>query len=247
MTRRRYNARVSAQLNGNRKRVLIVEDDETLRESLRYTLSHEGYEVTAVADGLEAVRSAQDEAPQLVLLDLMLPTLDGLEVCRRIRRTSQVPIIMLTAKREEGDKVVGLEVGADDYVTKPFSMRELVARVRAVLRRAEAIVDQVSADGPDRLESGNLVIDLKRREVRRDGDLVPLKPKEFELLTFLARHPGQVFSRDRLLDHVWGYEFFGGSRTVDVHVRWLREKIEAEPARPQRLQTVRGVGYRFEA
>jgi DNA-binding response OmpR family regulator len=225
--------------------VLIVEDDETLRESLRYTLALEGYDVRAVADGLAGLRSAEEDPPSAIVLDLMLPGMDGLEVCRQIRRKSQVPIMMLTAKREEVDKVVGLEVGADDYMTKPFSMRELVARMRALLRRAEY-------GGESRQESailrcGAISVDTRRREVTRDGALVALRPKEYELLTFLARNPGQVFSRQQLLDQVWGYEFFGGSRTVDVHVRWLREKIERDPSSPEFLHTVRGAGYRLDA
>ena len=229
-----------------RRRVLVVEDDETLRESLRYTLTHEGYDVSAAADGLAGLRAAQDDTPSLVLLDLMLPGMDGLEVCRRIRRRSQVPILMLTAKREEVDKIVGLEVGADDYLTKPFSMRELLARVRAMLRRAEFAAGQ-QVEAPPVVRSCDLTIDLRRREAHRDGQVLRLKPKEFDLLAFFARYPGQVFGREQLLDHVWGYEFFGGSRTVDVHVRWLREKIERDPGRPERLLTVRGAGYRFEA
>ena len=222
----------------------MIEDDETLRESLNYTLGAEGFKVRAIADGLEGLRAAQQNEADAIVLDIMLPGMDGLEICRRIRRSSQVPIIMLTARREEIDKVVGLEVGADDYLTKPFSMRELVARVKALIRRANA-VPVTAAEGAV-LTSGNLSIDLRRREGRRDGDTVRLNPKEFDLLAFFVRNTGQAFERERLLDRVWGYEFGGGSRTVDVHVRWLREKIELEPAHPTRIQTVRGVGYRFE-
>ncbi len=228
------------------RRVLVVEDDETLRESLRYTLSHEGYEVSAFADGPSGLHAAQNDEPDLVVLDLMLPGMDGIEVCRRIRRHSRAPIIMLTARREEVDKVLGLEAGADDYLTKPFSMRELVARLRAMLRRADFAAGQ-QTEAPPVVRSGDLTIDLRRREARLSGALLRLKPKEFDLLAFLARHPGQVFGREQLLNSVWGYEFFGGSRTVDVHIRWLREQIERDPSHPMRLQTVRGAGYRFEA
>jgi DNA-binding response OmpR family regulator len=176
------------------------------------------------------------------VLDLMLPKMDGLEVCRRVRAESDVPILMRTAKGEELDRVVGLEMGADDYLTKPFSMRELMARVRALLRRAGA---QTAADDSRRITAGSLEMDLRGRTVRRDGEEVQLKPKEFDLLFYLARNAGQVFTREQLLENVWGYEFFGGSRTVDVHVRWLREKLEQDPARPRHLLTVRGVGYKF--
>jgi DNA-binding response OmpR family regulator len=239
-------------------RILVVEDDLTLLETLEYNLSGEGYEVLTAADGLTALEVAREEQPDLVVLDLMLPRLDGFEVCRILRRETSVPILMLTARADEVDRVVGLEVGADDYLTKPFSMRELLARVKALLRRVRLIREDTFASlstrmagaqgvlGTEQLVFGDLVIDLDRREVLVHGEAVRPKPKEFELLVFLARHPGMALSRDLLLERVWGWEYGGGSRTVDVHVRWLREKIEADPANPERIVTVRGVGYCFE-
>jgi DNA-binding response OmpR family regulator len=245
------------QLDGKReegiivnKKVLVVEDDLTLMETLEYNLARQGYEVLTAADGLAALEIAQRERPDLIVLDVMLPGLDGFEVCRALRREMTVPILMLTARDEEVDKVVGLEVGADDYMTKPFSMRELLARVKALLRRVRLIREELVAEGEaagvERLTFGSLIIDLSRCEVLREGKPLPLKPKEYELLAFLARHRGMVLSRDLILERVWGWDYVGGSRTVDVHVRWLREKIEPDPAHPTRIVTVRGVGYRFE-
>jgi len=241
-----------------RDRILVVEDDLTLLETLEYNLAGEGYQVITAGDGLAALAAARAEPPDLVVLDLMLPRLDGFEVCRILRRETSVPILMLTARADEVDRVVGLEVGADDYLTKPFSMRELLARVKALLRRVRltredtfaalsggAAGDQVAA-GAEQLAFGDLVIDLRRHQAQMRGEAVGLKPKEFELLVFLARHKGMALSRDLLLERVWGYDYGGGSRTVDVHVRWLREKVEADPANPQRIVTVHGVGYRFE-
>jgi DNA-binding response OmpR family regulator len=226
-------------------KVLVVEDDATLAAALRYNLERAGYICLLAGDGARALELARKERPALVLLDVMLPGIDGLEVCRRIRATSAVPIIMLTARVEEIDRVVGLEVGADDYVTKPFSMRELLARVRAALRRAGMAADENhSTTHP--LVFGRLRIDPARREVSRDGEPLALKPKEYELLLFFAQHPGRVFSREHLLEQVWGYEYDGGSRTVDVHVRWLRTKIEDDPAHPRLLRTSRGAGYLFQ-
>jgi DNA-binding response OmpR family regulator len=236
-------------------RILVVEDQVSLLETLAYSLRREGYEVTTAPDGLEAVRLAHEQRPDLVVLDLMLPGIDGLEVCRRLRREMTVPILMLTAKAEEIDKVVGLEVGADDYVTKPFGMRELLARVRALLRRARVQQEEREAEptattgSEARLQPyvyGNLTIDTQRHQVYLDGTPVELKPREYDLLVFLAEHRGMVVSRDLILERVWGWSYSGGTRTVDVHVRWLREKIEPDPSSPQRIQTVRGVGYRFE-
>lgn len=224
--------------------VLVVEDDSTLTAVLRYNLERAGYRCLVAPDGPRALELARRDRPDLVLLDLMLPGIDGLEVCRRIRAESTVPIIMLTARVEEIDRVVGLEVGADDYVTKPFSTRELLARVRAALRRADM---RPVDDAAQPLVIGDLQIDPRGRRLTRAGQTVLVKPKEFDLLLFLARHPGQVFTREQLLDRVWGYEFGGGTRTVDVHVRWLREKIEPDPARPVYLLTSRGVGYKLEA
>jgi DNA-binding response OmpR family regulator len=193
---------------------------------------------------------AREEQPDVVLLDLMLPRLDGFEVCRILRREMNVPILMLTARGDEVDRVVGLEVGADDYLTKPFSMRELIARVKALLRRVRLIREELAGEKgpgkPEQLTFDDLVIDLDRREVLVRGEPVRLKPQEYELLLFLVRHPGMALSRDLLLERVWGWDYGGGSRTVDVHVRWLREKIEADPANPERIVTVRGVGYCFE-
>jgi DNA-binding response OmpR family regulator len=222
------------------KTVLLVDDEPTLVATLKYNLEREGYRVVTAADGEKAIAAARAERPELIILDLMLPVMDGLEVCRILRRETSQPILMLTARGEEVDKVVGLELGADDYVTKPFGMRELLARVRALLRRTAA------AEPDEDLVSGDLTFDLKRREVRRDGRVLDLKPKEIDLLLYFARNRGRAFSREQLLREVWGYDFYGDSRTVDVHVSWLRHKIEAEPHHPSRLVTVRGVGYRFE-
>jgi DNA-binding response OmpR family regulator len=224
------------------KKILIVEDEPTLLATLRYNLEREGYTVSTAADGEVALSLARSERPHLVVLDIMLPKLNGFEVCRILRRETAVPILMLTAKTDEVDKVVGLELGADDYVTKPFSMRELLARVRALLRRAE----QSPHAEAESIATGDLAVDLAKRIVFRAEQPLALKPKEYELLAFLARNRGRAFTRDQLLNQVWGYNFAGDSRTVDVHVRWLREKIEDEPSKPTRLITVRGTGYRFE-
>ena len=224
------------------KKILIVEDEPTLLATLRYNLEREGYAVATAADGESALTVARSERPQLIVLDVMLPKLDGFEVCRILRRETAVPIIMLTAKTDEVDKVVGLELGADDYVTKPFSMRELLARVRALLRRAERSPQAEN----ESITTGDLTVDVTKRLVSRAGRALALKPKEYELLAFLARNRGRAFTRDQLLNQVWGYDFAGDSRTVDVHVRWLREKIEDEPSKPTRLITVRGTGYRFD-
>lgn len=236
-------------MHGGQK-VLIVEDDRTLLETLEYNLTRQGYEVLAAADGLLALEVARREHPDLIVLDVMLPGMDGFEVCRILRREMTVPILMLTARDEEVDRVVGLEVGADDYLTKPFSMRELLARVKALLRRVrlirEELVAEVEVARAERLTFGDLTIDLARHEVLRAEKPLQLKPKEYELLVFLARHRGTVLSRDLILERVWGWDYVGGSRTVDVHVRWLREKIEPDPAHPSRIVTVRGVGYLFE-
>lgn len=225
--------------------VLVVEDDTTLATVLRYNLERDGHACLLAGDGPRALELARRERPSLVLLDVMLPGIDGIEVCRRIRSESSVPIIMLTARVDETDRVVGLEVGADDYVTKPFSMRELMARVRAALRRAQMRPD----DDPGVLHPvsfGRVRVDPARREVTRDGVALALKPKEYDLLWFFVRNPGRVFTREHLLEQVWGYDFPGGSRTVDVHVRWLREKIEEEPSAPRHIRTSRGAGYLFE-
>ena len=222
--------------------VLVVEDEPTLRETLAEALELEGFSVVTADDGRQALSLFRAERPDLVLLDLMLPELSGIEVCRIIRAESGVPIVMLTAKDSELDKVVGLELGADDYVTKPFSLRELTARIRALFRRG----DRLGGDEEPRLvDLGPVQADLAGHRLLRDGRTVPLKPKAFELLAFLIRHPGQVFTRDQLLEHVWGYDYAGETRTVDVHVHWLRGVIEEEPSEPRYLHTVRGVGYVF--
>jgi len=231
-------------------KVLVVEDEPTLLETLEYNLARQGYQVYTAADGFTALEIARRERPDAIVLDIMLPGLDGLEVCRILRREMNVPILMLTARADEVDKVVGLEVGADDYLTKPFSMRELLARVKALLRRVRLIREElVAEDGAvsgEKLSFGELIIDLARREVLLRGEPLRMKPKEYELLVFLARNRAMVLSRDLILERVWGWDYDGGTRTVDVHVRWLREKIEPDPARPTRIVTVRGVGYRFE-
>lgn len=224
------------------KKILVVDDEPTLVATLKYNLEREGYEVVTAADGESGLSAARDTRPDVIVLDLMLPGLDGLDVCRILRREMTAPILMLTAKTEEVDKVVGLELGADDYVTKPFSMRELLARVRALVRRAETPAMTES----EVLTAGDLRVDLRRRQALRGGQPLPLKPRGFDLLAFFLRNHGRAFTRERLLNEIWGFDFAGDTRTVDVHIRWLREKIEDEPAKPTRLITVRGVGYRFE-
>ena len=235
--------------------LLVVEDDTALRDTIAYNLRREGYLVLLASDGVMALEVARQQPPALVLLDVMLPRLDGLEVCRQLRarpETAHVPILMLTARGEESDVVVGLEMGADDYVTKPFSWNELRARVRALLRRGEQPLAgqpddaQPGQPGSHVLTVGDIRIDEDRREVFRRDQPIELQARLFDLLTYMARNRGTVLTRDRLLEHVWGYEYDGDNRTVDVYVRWLREKLEDDPANPQLIQTVRGVGYRFK-
>jgi DNA-binding response OmpR family regulator len=221
--------------------VLVVEDEEPLRTELAYQLEQEGYRVVQASDGAQALERFRADKPDLVLLDLMLPRLSGIEFTRIIRRESDAPILMLTAKAGEVDKVVGLELGADDYVTKPFSLRELLARVNGLLRRHEKAASTSEPTEPVSL--GKVTVDLAGHRLMRGTEIRPLKPKAFELLAFLMRNPGQVFSREQLLSEVWGYDFAGETRTVDVHVHWLRREIETDPANPALLQTVRGVGY----
>ncbi|MBX3046229.1 MAG: response regulator transcription factor [Anaerolineales bacterium] len=229
------------------QKVLVVEDDAAIREALTYNLGREGYEVEAVGDGAAAVAAVRKAEPSLVVLDLMLPELDGFDVTRALRKESKVPILMLTARDDEIDRVLGLELGADDYLTKPFSMRELLARVKAMLRRVQMEHSDAQGSAASQLlTSGNLTIDETRHEVTLDGAVLDLKPKEYELLLFLLQNRGRAYTREQLLERVWGWEFAGGSRTVDVHVRWLRSRIEADAETPQRIITVRGVGYRFE-
>ena len=222
------------------EKILIVEDDATLLETIAYNLTNEGYDVIKAADGIKGLDTARAEKPDLVILDLMLPGLDGLSVCRAIRHEMSVPIMMLTARSGEVDRIVGLDSGADDYVVKPFSLGELLARIRAILRRGRPAAAATS------LESGDLTLNLVSHKARRAGQELVLAPKEFDLLAELIRHKGAVLSRDLLLQRVWGFDFAGDTRTVDVHIRWLREKVEADAANPLRIQTVRGIGYRFE-
>ena len=232
------------------EKVLIVEDEPVLLETLAYNLTRQGYTVETATDGQTALDVARQSLPDLIVLDIMLPGLDGFEVCRVLRQEMNTPILMLTARDDEIDRVIGLELGADDYITKPFSMRELIARVKAHLRRVRLIrqetESQPEAVSNEILRFGNLVLDLTRREVLLEGKPLALKPKEFDLLLFLAQRKGQALSRERILEHVWGWNYVGGSRTVDVHIRWLRAKIEADPTNPARIITVRGAGYRFE-
>jgi DNA-binding response OmpR family regulator len=223
--------------------ILVVEDETTLRETLVDALEAEGFRVVWAADGRQALTVFRAERPDLVLLDLMLPELSGIEVCRIIRAESGVPIVMLTAKDSELDKVVGLELGADDYVTKPFSLRELSARIRALFRRSEQAVAVETP--PAAVDLGRVQVDLAGHRLLRDGEPLSIKPKAFELLAFLLRHPGQVFTRDQLLERVWGYDYGGETRTVDVHVHWLRGQLEEDAAAPRFIHTVRGVGYVF--
>ena len=225
-------------------RVLIVEDEPALADSIRYGLEREGYECTVLNDGLRAVDYVRSWRPDLVLLDLMLPGMPGTDVCREIRRIGQMPIVMVTAKDTEADKVLGLELGADDYITKPFSMRELIARVRAVLRRAGSVVEP--EERATALAAGPVVIDTERHEVRVRDTVVELPPKEFALLEVLVRKVGKLMTRDALISQVWGEDYYGDTRTLDVHVKRLRAKIEPDPRNPSHLRTVRGLGYRFE-
>lgn len=222
--------------------ILLVEDDPTLSETLRYNLEREGYRVYTAGDGIQALELARREHPDMLLLDVMLPRLDGFSVCRILRQESDVPILMLTARQDEIDRIAGLELGADDYVSKPFSLGELLARVRAIMRRS----DRQQIGSREIFEAGELKLDTGSRRVWRDNIEITLAQKEFDLLACLVRNRGMALSRDVLLERVWGYDFAGDNRTVDVHIRWLREKIEADPSHPTYIQTVRGIGYRFE-
>jgi DNA-binding response OmpR family regulator len=233
-------------------KILIVEDEKILRETLAYNLTNQGFEVVTSGDGNEALEIMRSDPPDLMLLDIMLPGLDGFEVCRQARTRSNIPILMLTARDSEIDRVVGLEVGADDYMVKPFSMRELVARVKAMLRRGKFLQEEGQKTIPiPNNESrvlifGDLSIDLDRREILKQGEVLEVRPKEFELFLYMAQNRGKALSRERILEEVWGWNYVGESRTVDVHIRWLRQKIEVDPANPTRLVTVRGSGYMFE-
>jgi len=232
--------------------ILVVEDEFSLRETLSYTLRKQGYEVIAVMDGSSALDHARKTPPNLILLDLMIPKVDGIQVCKTLRKEGfENPILMLTAKTDEIDRVIGLEIGADDYISKPFSMRELIARVRSHLRRTRSLRDELerglgSTIANNTLTFRDLVIDKSRREVKLSQDIVSLKPQEYELLVFFAEHKGQILTREFILERLWGWDYIGDSRTVDVHVRWLRQKIEGDPSAPVRLVTIRGGGYRFE-
>ncbi len=226
------------------KKILIVEDEQAIVDIITFNLQKEGYTVIAAFDGEEGVEKAKAENPDLILLDLMLPKMDGYEVCKYLRRSMSTPIIMLTAREEEVDKILGLELGADDYITKPFSMRELMARVKANIRRQA--LDAASATGEsDMLTFGELEIDLTAMQVKKSGKLIELSPREFDLIKFLATQPGKVFSRETLMEKVWNYQFFGDVRTVDVTIRRLREKIEINPSEPEYIVTRRGSGYLF--
>ncbi len=221
-------------------RILLIEDEADLRRTLKLNLKDQGYKVIAAADGRDGLEKARSKAPDLIILDLMLPGLDGLSLMRALRQESDVPVLMLTARTSEMDKIVGLESGADDYLTKPFSLGEMLARIRALLRRSERTATR------DTLASGGIRLDLVSLRAMLDGQDLRLSPKEFSLLAELMRHERAVLSRDLLLTRVWGYEYAGDTRTVDVHIRWLREKIESDPSNPQLIQTVRGIGYRFD-
>ncbi|HEY8391595.1 MAG TPA: response regulator transcription factor [Capillibacterium sp.] len=230
----------------SKERILIIEDEPNIIELVAYNLEKEGWLVSKAQTGEEGWEKIQAEHPDIILLDLMLPGIDGMEICRRTRQnklTRDIPIIILTAKAEEADRVLGLESGADDYVTKPFSPRELIARIRAVLRRADKNFSE--AEEKEMMILGPIKMDLRQHKVLVNDQEIELTPKEFDLLHLLMSHPGRAFSREYLLENLWGYEFFGDTRTVDVHVRRLRQKIEENPAQPYWLETVRGVGYRI--
>ncbi|MDB5082079.1 MAG: DNA-binding response regulator [Chloroflexi bacterium] len=242
-------------------KIMVVEDEENIAATLKYNLVREGYEVTTTGDGRHALEIFKQEKPDLVILDLMLPGMNGLDICRQVRQVSIVPILMLTAREEEVDKILGLELGADDYMTKPFNLREVIARVRAMLRRMEMLqgsnlIEDAAArqesksangrEGQNQIKVGDLLINSNQHTVTLGDRSIVLKPKEFDLLAFLARHPGQVLTREMLLERVWDYDYTGGTRTVDVHIRWLREKIEPDPSRPKYIHTVFGVGYKLD-
>ena len=230
------------------EKILVVEDEQNILEAIKYSMNAEGFEVYGAEDGEKGLEMAREISPDLVILDVMLPKLDGFEVCRILRRDMDIPVFMLTAKAEEIDRVVGLEIGADDYITKPFSMRELIARVRNALRRSSKSGlgrDNLSS-GNDVIQVGNLKIDLTGHIARVSEKLIDLKPREFDLLVMLASSRGRVFTREQILERLWGHDYIGDSRTVDVHIRWIREKIEEDPSTPKKIVTIRGVGYRFD-
>ena len=228
------------------KTILVVEDDPNIQEALRYSLEKENYRLILADDGDLALTLAQNHSPDLILLDIMLPGMDGLTVCKRIREENNVPIIMLTAKTEEIDKVLGLELGADDYITKPFSMRELIARIKVQLRHSSSKNGTTKANATDILNFGNLVVDTYSYTAKLNDVQLNLRPREFNLLTFFMRNKGKALTRLQILEALWGHDYIGDTRTVDVHIRWLRQKLETNPGKPLRIVTVRGIGYRFD-
>ena len=242
-----------SQYGESNAKILVVDDEEILREMIEFNLRRDGYEVMLASDGEEALEFARAFEPDLVILDIMLPVIDGLQVLRTLRKDSTVPILLLSARGEEIDRVLGLELGADDYLTKPFAMRELVARAKAMIRRSRIQHSDATPTEPNRrdnasrqiISTGDLSIDASARQIRVQGDLIEMKPKEYDLLLYLVKHPGVVLSRDALLREVWGYAFPVDTRTVDVHIRGIRQKIERDPSQPALIETVRGYGYRF--
>jgi len=242
-----------SQYGESNAKILVVDDEEILREMIEFNLRRDGYEVMLASDGEEALEFARAFEPDLVILDIMLPVIDGLQVLRTLRKDSTVPILLLSARGEEIDRVLGLELGADDYLTKPFAMRELVARAKAMIRRSRIQHPDATPTEPNRrdnasrqiISTGDLSIDASARQIRVQGDLIEMKPKEYDLLLYLVKHPGVVLSRDALLREVWGYAFPVDTRTVDVHIRGIRQKIERDPSQPALIETVRGYGYRF--
>ena len=227
--------------------VLVIEDEENLLKAIKYNLEKDGYKVQSAMDGEQGLELARQMEPSFIILDIMLPKMDGIEVCRILRRESNVPILMLTAKSEEIDRVVGLELGADDYVTKPFSMRELLARTKAILRRYSLSTNDKAKESGKVLKAGKLEVNISKHVVTLDGKLLELKPREFDLLALLVENAGRALTRDQILENIWGQDYYGDTRTVDVHIRWLREKIEGNPGSPKQIITIRGVGYRFDA
>jgi two-component system alkaline phosphatase synthesis response regulator PhoP len=226
--------------------ILMVEDEENILEAVKYSLEKDGYSVITATDGQTGLHLAKTRNPDLIILDIMLPKMDGLDVCKSIRMESNIPIIMLTAKGEEIDKIIGLELGADDYITKPFSIRELIARVKALLRRASTNTNNENSDsGSQTFTTGKIHIDIRSHTATIDGMPLDLRPKEFDLLSFFVANVGMALTRDHILEKIWGYDYIGKSRTVDVHVRWLREKIETDPSNPKTIITLRGTGYRL--
>ena len=229
------------------EKILVIEDEISLRETLAYNLQKQGYMVETSGDGLQGLQLARQMSPDLILLDVMLPGMDGFEICRILRQEMDIPILMLTARVDEIDRVVGLELGADDYITKPFSMRELLARVKTRLRVVNLMREKSNPPEAEKgMVFGNLNINLERHEISMDNKVLEMQPKEYDLLVYLAQNARRALSREHLLENVWGWNYSGESRTVDVHIRWLREKIEPDPGHPIRIITVRGSGYRFE-